>query len=78
MRAGNALVFALLSLLSGANAYPSIMAALGNDPHQGQKRQAGSWSQSQRVDVSGTHAYAPPGPNDRRGPCPGLNALANQ
>ncbi|KAF2091307.1 Cloroperoxidase [Saccharata proteae CBS 121410] len=31
----------------------------------------------QLVDVSGDHAFVPPGPTDQRGPCPGLNALAN-
>ncbi|CAE6505728.1 unnamed protein product [Rhizoctonia solani] len=31
----------------------------------------------QRIDVSGEHAFRPPGPNDKRGPCVGLNALAN-
>ncbi|KAF2167249.1 hypothetical protein M409DRAFT_22676 [Zasmidium cellare ATCC 36951] len=31
----------------------------------------------QRIDVSGVHAWRAPGPNDQRGPCPGLNALAN-
>ncbi|KAJ6566677.1 Chloroperoxidase, partial [Mycena capillaripes] len=34
-------------------------------------------SAAQHIDVSGDHAYAPPGPNDMRGPCPGLNSLAN-
>ncbi|KAF2688487.1 Cloroperoxidase, partial [Lentithecium fluviatile CBS 122367] len=32
---------------------------------------------SQRIDVSGEHKFVPPGPKDYRGPCPGLNALAN-
>jgi hypothetical protein len=31
----------------------------------------------QPVDISGTYAYQTPGPTDKRGPCPGLNALAN-
>lgn len=29
------------------------------------------------IDVSGDHAFVPPGEGDQRGPCPGLNALAN-
>ena len=29
------------------------------------------------VDTSGKHAYQAPGPTDRRGPCPALNAMAN-
>jgi hypothetical protein len=32
---------------------------------------------AQHVDVSGNHAFLPPGHGDLRGPCPGLNALAN-
>ncbi|KAH7341355.1 Chloroperoxidase [Rhizoctonia solani] len=31
----------------------------------------------QRIDVSGKHEFQPPGPNDKRGPCPALNAMAN-
>jgi hypothetical protein len=33
---------------------------------------------AQHVSVKGEHAFMPPGPQDLRGPCPGLNALANQ
>ncbi|KAJ7602284.1 Chloroperoxidase [Mycena rosella] len=33
--------------------------------------------ESRRIDVSGKHAFVPPGPGDLRGPCAGLNALAN-
>lgn len=29
------------------------------------------------IDVSGKHAFVPPSEGDQRGPCPGLNALAN-
>lgn len=29
------------------------------------------------IDVSGDHAFVPPTEGDQRGPCPGLNALAN-
>ncbi|GAB7363424.1 hypothetical protein MBLNU230_g3700t1 [Neophaeotheca triangularis] len=31
----------------------------------------------QLVSVSGEHEFVPPGPGDARGPCPGLNAMAN-
>ena len=31
----------------------------------------------QHVSTTGAHAFAPPGSNDLRGPCPGLNAMAN-
>ncbi|CAE6412122.1 unnamed protein product [Rhizoctonia solani] len=31
----------------------------------------------QKIDVTGDHAFKPPVQGDKRGPCPGLNALAN-
>ncbi|CAE6518622.1 unnamed protein product [Rhizoctonia solani] len=31
----------------------------------------------QKIDVTGVHAFKPPTRDDKRGPCPGLNALAN-
>jgi hypothetical protein len=31
----------------------------------------------QYVSTTGEHAFVPPGPTDLRGPCPGLNAMAN-
>ncbi|MCJ1467783.1 hypothetical protein MMC07_006408 [Pseudocyphellaria aurata] len=49
-----------------------------------QKRQSGpggtqftQFNKNQLVDVTGEHKWVAPGPNDLRGPCPGLNALAN-
>lgn len=49
-----------------------------------EKRQSGpgnipftTFNENQLIDVTGTHAWVAPGPNDLRGPCPGLNALAN-
>ena len=48
------------------------------------KRQSGpggipftTFNKNQRIDVSGEHTWKAPGFNDLRGPCPGLNALAN-
>jgi hypothetical protein len=41
------------------------------------KRALGFDASLQKVDVSGSHAFNPPGAGDKRGPCPGLNALAN-
>lgn len=35
------------------------------------------FSPSQLIDVTGAHAFVPPGAGDYRGPCPGLNAFAN-
>ena len=53
-----------------------------NEQHE--KRQSGpgglpftTFNEDQLIDVTGDHAWVAPGPNDIRGPCPGLNALAN-
>lgn len=32
---------------------------------------------AQHIDTTGAHAFVPPSATDLRGPCPGLNALAN-
>jgi len=32
---------------------------------------------AQKIDVTGVHAFVAPKHSDQRGPCPGLNALAN-
>lgn len=49
-----------------------------------EKRQSGpgnipftTFNENQLIDVTGEYAWVAPGPNDIRGPCPGLNALAN-
>lgn len=34
-------------------------------------------AKSQYVDTTGPHSFQAPGPADQRGPCPGLNAMAN-
>lgn len=49
------------------------------DQHQNEKRAPGFDASAQLIDVSGSHAFVPPnfGSGDLRGPCPGLNALAN-
>jgi hypothetical protein len=61
-------------------AYPNILAELEakkRAPTGLKKRIAGIFdAASQKVDVSGAHAFNPPGSGDQRGPCPGLNALA--
>ena len=44
--------------------------ASGNSPFT-------TFDEDQLIDVTGVHAWAPPGEGDLRGPCPGLNALAN-
>ncbi|KAL8786591.1 MAG: hypothetical protein Q9195_008148 [Heterodermia aff. obscurata] len=54
------------------------------DEHANEKRQSGpgglpftTFNENQLIDVTGVHAWKAPGPDDLRGPCPGLNALAN-
>ena len=49
-----------------------------------EKRQSGpgnipftTFNEDQLIDVTGEYAWVAPGPGDIRGPCPGLNALAN-
>lgn len=49
-----------------------------------EKRQSGpgnipftTFNENQLIDVTGQYAWQAPGPGDIRGPCPGLNALAN-
>lgn len=49
-----------------------------------EKRQTGpagfpftAFNRNQLVDVTASHKWVAPGPNDIRGPCPGLNSLAN-
>ena len=32
---------------------------------------------AQHIDTTGAHAFVPPSASDLRGPCPGLNAMAN-
>lgn len=72
------LQFASLTLaLAGlSSAYPSILAELEAQKNPG-KRQLSDVvpppfdAASQLVDVTGDHAFNPPGPGDQRGPCPG-------
>lgn len=61
---------------SYAAAYPSL-AVEKRDPVNPFINPNPGWSPSQLIDVTGEHAFVAPGPNDLRGPCPGLNALAN-
>jgi hypothetical protein len=85
--AGNAIAFPHMDLLTGplaANAHQRLHAT---------KRQIDSTAPqgtgalpltpppfdaaSQHVSTTGTHKFVAPGPNDARGECPGLNAMAN-
>ncbi len=77
------LLFASAALISSASAYPFMnlpgagleMAKRSSFPDSA--RQVTFDAKSQLVDVSGSHAFKAPGSGDLRGPCPGLNALAN-
>lgn len=72
----------LLSLAGSAVAYP-FMGTPGAPRHyqewsnEHEKRQLGFNADAQRIEVTGDHAFIPPGAGDLRGPCPGLNALSN-
>ncbi|TID13993.1 aromatic peroxygenase [Venturia nashicola] len=56
----------IASLVAGVNAFPYLDKRRGFDASE------------QCFDLtSGEHKFFPPGPKDLRGPCPGLNALAN-
>jgi len=77
--------FATLALAGVANAYPSVMARLAEQAQAAApnvKRQTPISippfdAASQYVSNQGAHKFVPPGPTDQRGPCPGLNAMAN-
>jgi hypothetical protein len=58
------------ALKAGQKAGKLAKRVLGVDP--------GFDAAAQLIDVSGPHAWIQPGSGDLRGPCPGLNALANQ
>ncbi|PHH86325.1 hypothetical protein CDD83_10411 [Cordyceps sp. RAO-2017] len=54
-----------------------IAAEIGASAGKASKRTVGFNPDLQRISTSGQHRFIPPGPQDLRGPCPGLNALAN-
>lgn len=72
---------AIAALAQQALAFPSIAHDFNKKGHTHKKRINGLLpgfdANAQRIDVSGAHAFLPPGHGDMRGPCPGLNALAN-
>ena len=41
------------------------------------EKRVGFNAAQQYVSTTGNHAFVAPGPSDLRGPCPGLNAMAN-
>ena len=71
-----------LALLGLCDAYPSILARLeetaSNKAAQPRLNKRVPFdAASQLVSVTGEHEFVAPGSGDQRGPCPGLNALAN-
>ncbi|KAJ7304862.1 oxidase-like protein [Mycena albidolilacea] len=46
-------------------------------PHLANRTTADFNPAAQLIDVTGDHSFQAPGPDDLRGPCPGLNAMAN-
>jgi hypothetical protein len=71
------------TLASLASAYPFMnvpgaglnMAKRSSYPDS--QRQTTFDAATQLINVAGSHAFVAPGNGDLRGPCPGLNALAN-
>ncbi|KAG8687874.1 hypothetical protein FRC09_013226 [Ceratobasidium sp. 395] len=78
--AGSALAFPT-AVLEGLNTRTAKSAGCPFADAVKQKRQAPPDvvfdPVKQKVDVSGQYAFVPPKAGDQRGPCPGLNALAN-
>ena len=77
--------FFTLALIGAGDAFPNVLGGIsfGGESEKAIKRQAAKttppFDQSlQYVDTTGDYAFVPPGNGDQRGPCPGLNALANQ
>ena len=78
-------IISCLAIAGSTHAYPDISQHL----NQRESEVGSSWgglfplttpkfdAEAQRVSTTGKHAWKAPGKNDQRGPCPGLNALAN-
>jgi hypothetical protein len=78
--------FICLAVAGSAHAFPNIVHHLAQ---RDSKAAGDSWggllplttpefaAAAQYVDTTGEHAGKAPGEDDQRGPCPGLNALAN-
>lgn len=77
---------ALVALPLSVSAFPALseqatraLARVAFIPPKHEKRAIAFDAAAQLVDVTGAHAFVPPNfaAGDQRGPCPGLNALAN-
>lgn len=70
-----------LAISGLANAYPNILQHLEEAAPKAKRQTAITTppfdAKSQYIDTTGQYAYVAPGPTDQRGPCPGLNAMAN-
>lgn len=64
---------ALAKRNADASACPHLKARAQN----GKRDNIGFNAALQRISTSGKNAFVPPTKTDQRGPCPGLNALAN-
>ena len=77
------LSLATLALAALSDAYPSIAEHLARQEAAKSstftkiKRAVGFDASAQYISNKGANAFVAPGPNDQRGPCPGLNAMAN-
>ncbi|KAF7342399.1 hypothetical protein MVEN_01828900 [Mycena venus] len=72
--------FALIVVALAAVTHPSAAfpaSYFEGHPAPLANRTLSGFSGGQLIDVSGDHSYRPPGEGDLRGPCPGLNAMAN-
>lgn len=80
--------FICLAAACSANAFPNIVEHLAQRDVR-PRAEGDSWgglfplttpdfdAAAQYVDTTGEHAWKAPGQHDQRGPCPGLNSLAN-
>ncbi|RCI09490.1 hypothetical protein L249_3968 [Ophiocordyceps polyrhachis-furcata BCC 54312] len=78
MRVTPTAIVALLVVVTGheANGLPNA-SSTAPSPSPSPSKVVGFDPERQLISTSGKHAFMPPRPDDRRGPCPGLNALAN-
>jgi hypothetical protein len=79
--------FICLAVAGSVHAFPNIVQHLAQ--RDSKRAVSDSWggllplttppfdAAAQYVDTTGKHAWKAPGKYDQRGPCPGLNALAN-
>ncbi|KAJ6620975.1 hypothetical protein B0H10DRAFT_1031548 [Mycena sp. CBHHK59/15] len=70
-------VSAIFWLHSGCFAFPPSYFANESRIFNRTGRTLGGFSADQLIEVTGEHSFKPPGDDDMRGPCPGLNAMAN-